>query len=337
MAESSNSSAPSGSSISSTSRGSGESESSSNDEAPSCVSLLRTWDSTYSWTAPAPGRSSSGDQSLIPRGCPSIAMQTSIASSSPISSGSRALAIDGSRPSNLIDSKPDIPVNGFGALVTTSTAAEVPEHASSISWMEFECLPLDCWASSRTKSVFFESALADIASFDDGVLPPNHIPAIEDGSESAWQVAHLTSHPSSRRDSAIEAATVVLPIPGSPSSRMLEPSERLDDTAATKSSLPCRSIWSGMGPTDLPLRLFSGGVLLAASSLPVSVAWYTFLLRGAPITWAVLEITNPCSSSEFSGGCSADLTTPRCSARPARDISLGTSHDSSRSLPKPDR
>ena len=51
--------------------------------------------------------------------------------------------------------------------------------------MEFECLLLDCWASSRTKSVFFESALADIASFEDGVLPPNHIPAIEEGSESA--------------------------------------------------------------------------------------------------------------------------------------------------------
>ena len=64
--------------------------------------------------------------------------------------------------------------------------------------MEFECLLLDCWASSRTKRVLFESALAEIASFEDGVLPPNHIPAIEEGSESVWQVAHLTSHPSEK-------------------------------------------------------------------------------------------------------------------------------------------
>ena len=213
-----------------------------------------------------------------------MARHISIASSSSNSSGSRGLAIEGSSPSNLIDSKPDISVNGLGARVTTSTAAEVSEQASSISWMEFECLPLNCWASSRTRSVFFESALAAIASLVEGVRPPNQDPAIDLGSESDWPFSHLTSHPSSRRYSAVETATVVLPIPGSPSSRMLEPSESLDDKDATKSSLPWRSILSGMGPTDLPLRFFSGGVLLAASSLPASVTWYTFLLRGAPIT-----------------------------------------------------
>ena len=140
-----------------------------------------------------------------------MARHISIASSSSNSSGSRDLAIEGSSPSNLIDSKPDISVNGLGARITTSTAAEVSEQASSISWIEFECLPLNCWASSRTRSVFFESALAAIASLVEGVRPPNQDPAIDLGSESDWPFSHLTIHPSSIRYSAVETATVFWP------------------------------------------------------------------------------------------------------------------------------
>ncbi len=102
-------------------------------------------------------------------------------------------------------------------------------------------------------------------------------------------------------------------------------------------SLPCSLVASGTGPTDLPLDFLGFFAPALASSLPLSVMWNTFLRLGAPITWADREKTSPSDSSDFSGGWRADLTTPRCSAIPAREIARGTSQDSSRSLPWEDR
>ena len=221
---------------------------------------------------------------MIPRGCPSIASHTSIACSSSISRGRSSRARSVSRPSSLIDSNPEMSGNGLGALVTASITAEVSEQASRISLMPSTSRSLDCCASSRTRRVFFESILVTMASFEVGARPPSHILAIDDESESVWQVAHLTSHPSSIRELDTAVATLVFPIPGRPSSRKLDPSERPEEILLTISSLPCSFVVSGTGPTDLPLDFLVFFSPDLASSLPLSVAWNTFLRLGAPIT-----------------------------------------------------
>jgi hypothetical protein len=52
----------------------------------------------------------------------------------------------------------------------------------------------------------------------------------------------------------------------------------------------------------------------------------------APETLAFLDMTRLAFSKEFNGTCKADLTTPKDSAIPGRDCSLGIFHLSS-SLP----
>ena len=104
-----------------------------------------------------------------------------------------------------------------------------------------------------------------MASDDDGADTPSHIDATEATSESVVQVAHLTTHPASKSSSATALERLVLPMPGSPLSRMLWPSESLLDRVETTSSRPWSMAGSGSGPCSLPLREDVFGCRVATS------------------------------------------------------------------------
>jgi len=137
-----------------------------------------------------------------------------------------------------------------------------------------------------------------------------------------------------RACSATARARLDLPTPGRPLKSTLEPASRESERLVASSSLPCRDIGSGRGPKLRPLRAREGSSSPDRTSRPRSVMCTTVRRRvPPPMTWAERVETWPSASSAESGACSADLTTPRDSARPGRDNALGTSQAFSSSPP----
>ena len=250
---------------------------------PSWLSLCITVDSMYSWTAsPRSGTSSSGDHRRRARGCPPSACATLSAVALSVSPGSSDLACSSASPSSLNSEKPSGSPNGLGDLETTSNE-ELPKDASSSNcttppaWRE-----CSSWASSRTSRVRGPSQAPTMAEGDEGEPSPSHIPPITAASVSESHEAQRTVHPMLRACSVTARARLDLPTPGRPLSSTLEPASRESDRLAESPSLPCRDIWSGMGPNALPLRASEGSSDPATASRPASVMCTTVRRREPP-------------------------------------------------------
>ena len=283
MAESSSSSEPSASKSSLTRSDEGAMQNSSRVLVPSSLSLCITVDWTYSCTAsPRSGTSSSGDHRRRARGCPPSACATLSAVALSVSLGSSDLACSSASPSSLNSVKPSGSPNGLGDLEITSREEFPPDASSSNCATPLVWRECSSWASSRTSRVRGPSQAPTIADGDEGAPSPSHIPPITAASVSESHGAQRTVHPMLKTCSATARARLDLPTPGRPLRSTFEPASRESDRLVESSSLPCREIWSGMGPNALPLRAPEGSSSSATVSRPDSVMCTTVRRREPP-------------------------------------------------------